>query len=212
MIKKRGMLIIVLVMSGILNLIAFLYDKEIVSFIASNRNDFLDYLFLSITFASNAYIIFFFLTTIFLLNDNKRRWVLPLWFTSFFAIAISYLIKIIIARPRPFQDIKGLRVLQIAFHFMRNNFNTWNFSFPSFQALLVFAALPIINKEFKKFRYVWFVFACLVGFSRVYFGVHYLSDAIAGAIIGYLIGLLMVKIEEKYSYSHILMKRLGVSR
>lgn len=199
-------------MSVILSILAFLYDKEIVRFIASSRSDFLDYMFLSVTFASNAYIIFFFLTTLFLWNNNHRRWVLPLWFTSFFAIAISYLLKIIVARPRPFQAIKGLSVLQIAFHFMRNNFNTWNFSFPSFQALLVFSALPVLNKEFKKFRYIWFVFACLVGFSGVYFGVHYLSDVITGAIIGYLIGLLMIKIEEKYSYSHTIIRKLGISK
>jgi len=210
--KKRGIFVISIVMSVILAIIAFLYDKEIIKFVSSIRTDSLDYLFLSVLFISNAYIIFFFLTTLFLWNNNHRKWVLPLWFTSFFVIGIGYLMKIIIARPRPFQAIKGFYVLQIAFHFIRNNFNTWNFSFPSFQALIVFSALPILGKEFKKFRYIWFVFACLVVFSQVYFGIHYLSDVLGGAIIGYLIGLLMVKIEEKYGYSHVLMKRLGISR
>jgi len=207
---KKRVFIIGLAMAIVLTAIVFLYDLEIIKFISLLRTGSLDYLFLSVTFASNALIIFFFLTTIFLLNENKRRWVLPLWFTSFFIASISYLIKIIIARPRPFQN--GIKVLQIAFHFMRNNFNTWNFSFPSLQAMLVFAALPIINKEFKKFRYVWFIFACLVAFSRAYFGVHYLSDVLGGAIIGYLIGLVMVYIEEKYNYSLKLMKRAGLGK
>ncbi len=208
--KKKGIFIISIVMLVILTIITFLYDKEIIKVISSIRTDSLDYLFLSVIFISNAYIIFFFLTTLFLWNSNHRRWVLPLWFNSFFAVGIGYLLKIIIARPRPFQAITGFSVLQIAFHFIRNNFNTWNFSFPSFQALIVFSALPILGKEFKKFKYIWFIFACLVVFSQVYFGVHYLSDIMAGAVIGYLMGLLIVKIEEKYEYGNAIMKRLGI--
>ena len=103
-------------------------------------------------------------------------------------------------------------MLQITFHFMKDNFNTWNFSFPSFQTMLVFAALPLLNKEFKRFRYVWIVFACLVGFSRAYFGVHYLSDVFGGAIIGYLIGYSMLVIEEKYGVGSKLMRKFKISR
>ena len=62
--------------------------------------------------------------------------------------------------------------------------------------MLVFSAVPLLNQEFKKFRYIWFVFACLVAFSRAYFGVHYVSDVMVGAVIGYLIGLSMVMIEK----------------
>ena len=148
-----------------------------------------------------------FLTSLFLWRERKRRWIIPLWLTSFIAVAVAYLLKVGIARPRPFQT-ESVSVLQIAFHFMRNNFNTWNFSFPSFQAMLVFCALPILGREFKKFKYIWLVFACLVAFSRVYFGVHYLSDIMAGAVIGYLIGYVMVLIEEKYGFGKKVMKRL----
>jgi len=65
----------------------------------------------------------------------------------------------------------------------------------------VFSALPILNKKFNKLKYIWLVFACLVAFSRVYFGVHYMSDVLTGALVGYLIGLSAVWIEEKYGIS-----------
>ncbi len=208
--KKKGMFIIGLGLLVILNVIAFLYDMKIVKFIVPLRNGFLDYLFLSVTFASNTFIVFFFLTSLFLWKEHKRKWIFPLWFASFFSVVTSYLIKILAARPRPFQQ--GIPVLQIAFHFMKDNFLTWNFSFPSFQAMLVFAALPILNKEFKKFKYLWLVFACLVGLSRIYFGVHYLSDVITGGIIGYLIGYAMVIIERKHRFGERLMKKLRISR
>ena len=78
--------------------------------------------------------------------------------------------------------------------------------------MLVFAALPLLNKEFKKFRYIWLAFAILIGLSRAYFGVHYLSDVFSGAIIGYLIGLSMVLLEEKYGIGLKLMRKFRISR
>jgi len=209
--KKRDVFITGLLMSVILTLIVFLYDSKIIKLVSLIRTEYFDYIFLSVTFASNTFIIFFFLTTLFLWKEHKRKWILPLWLSSLFAGIISYLLKVMVMRPRPFQE-QLISVLQIAFHFMRNNFLSWNTSFPSFQAMLVFAALPILNKEFRKFKYVWLIFACLVGFSRVYFGVHYLSDVLAGAIIGYLIGFAMMKLEEKYNFGLKLMRKLKISK
>lgn len=203
---RKDVLAVVIAIFLVLGVIVFLYDLEIIRFIASLRNEAFDYLLLSVSFMGNNFILFFFLTSLFLWTERKRRWILPLWLSSFLTAMVCYIAKILVARPRPFQ--KGLAVLQIDFYFIRNNFNTWNFSFPSFQAALVFSALPLLNKEFRKFRYIWIFFACLVAFSRVYFGVHYLSDVIAGAIIGYLIGLFMVLIEERNSYGKKLIEKI----
>ena len=207
--KSTGILGLLAVV--ILTVIVFLNDVFIIKVIESLRTTYLDYVFLSITFASNTLIIFFFLTTLFLWKEHKRRWIFPLWLSSFFSVTIAIFIKVLIKRPRPFHA-GVVSVLQIAFHFMKDNFNTWNFSFPSFQSMLVFAAVPLLNKEFKKFRYIWFIFACFVAFSRAYFGVHYLSDVLAGAAIGYLIGFSMVLLEEKYSIGLKLMRKLRISK
>lgn len=210
-VKKSVIKGIIGLVSIIFIIIIVLYETQIMKFIESMRNEYLDYIFLSVSFASNIFLIFFFLTTIFLWKEHKRRWIFPLWMSFFLSAIISYLIKIIVRRPRPFET-GTVSVLNILFYFMRNNFNKWNFSFPSFQAVLVFAAIPILNKEFKKFRYVWIIFAFLVGFSRVYFGAHYLSDLLAGAAIGYLIGYLMVVVEEKYGIGLKIMKSVGIAR
>jgi len=208
--RKKAIAFVALAMILILTTSVYLFDVLIIKFIEGLRVNSLDYVFLSVTFASNVFIIFFFLTTIFLWKEHKRRWIFPLWLASLFSILVSCLLKVLIKRPRPFQ--KGLvSVLAIAFNFMKDNFNTWNFSFPSFQAMLVFSAVPLLNKQFKKFRYIWFIFACLVAFSRVYFGVHYLSDVMAGAVIGYLIGLIAVKIEEKHSLGKKIIRKLKIS-
>ena len=66
--------------------------------------------------------------------------------------------------------------------------------------MLVFCAIPILDKEFPKLKYFWIAFAVLVAFSRIYFGLHFLSDVIAGGLIGYLIGIFIVNLEKEKKF------------
>jgi membrane-associated phospholipid phosphatase len=59
-------------------------------------------------------------------------------------------------------------------------------SFPSGHTSLVFAAAASLSIQYKR----WYVsvpaytYASMVGYSRIYLGVHYPTDVIAGAIVG----------------------------
>jgi undecaprenyl-diphosphatase len=121
----------------------------------------------------------------FLWNERKREWIGPLWSAFISSIVISYILKFLIARPRPIADLSFA-------------ISAFNFSFPSTHAAAAFAALPILDKEFPKFKWFWISFVMLVGLSRIYLGMHYLSDVIGGALLGYTIGFLFVYIEDKY--------------
>ena len=195
----------------ILVLISLIFDKEIILFVSSLRNFYLDYLLISVTFMSQAVIIFFFLTSLFLWQEHKRKWILPLWLTLAFSTIIGYTLKVLIHRPRPFQ-IGLVNVLGIAVYLMKESYLIWNFSFPSFHSLLAFSAVPILNKEFPKFKYVWFVFASLVAFSRVYFGLHYMSDVIFGAVLGFILGMQFIVIEERYQFGERIMKKFKIKK
>jgi len=193
--KKEAVISVFFIVLLLITILSFKFDKEISLGIASIRTGLLNEFFLGFTYLSSNILIFFILTSLFLWSERKRKWIAPLWLTLFFSVAVGFLLKIIVQRPRPF-DL-GIPVIEAV---RSSTSGWWNYSFPSFQAMLVLSALPILKKEFPRLKYIWYIFAFLVAFSRVYFGVHFLSDVLAGALIGYIIGLLVLNLEEKYDF------------
>jgi len=193
---KKQKTAIAFIFFALVILVSFYFDSYIVKGVSLIRNNYLNDFFIGITFASSSIIIFFFLTSLFLWYEHKRKWILPLWFTLGCSVMLSFLLKYFVQRLRPFQlgIVSVLPVLEKTSHFI------WNFSFPSFQAMLAFCAIPILSKEFPRIKYIWIVFASLVAFSRVYFGLHYLSDILVGGLIGYLIGAIIIKVEEESGF------------
>jgi membrane-associated phospholipid phosphatase len=78
-------------------------------------------------------------------------------------------------RPRPFNEFPELHTL-----IGRSD----SFSFPSSHAANWFAATAVLLLFYPRSWRVMLPMACAVSFSRVYNGVHYPSDALAGAILG----------------------------
>ena len=50
--------------------------------------------------------------------------------------------------------------------------------------------------------------AILIAFSRVYLGLHFVSDVIAGAALGYLVGRIVVKIEKEYKFGEKIYSKI----
>ncbi len=192
--KKRWLVFGLLILLAVVA--SFYFDAVIVNGVSFLRNEFLDDFFLGLTMLSSSVIIFFFLTSLFLWQEHKREWIIPLWMSLALSVVVSFILKFAIQRQRPFQQgiVALLPVLEKASH------SVWNFSFPSFHAMLVFCAVPILSRQFKKFKYVWIVFAVLIAFSRIYFGLHFMSDVIIGGTIGYVLGMIIIKLEKEYKF------------
>ena len=178
--RKRVLVWVFLIL---ITLVSFYFDSEIVKGISYLRNSILTNFFMGITFVSSILIVFLFLTLIFI-KENKRKWLIPLWLSLGLSAVVGFLLKISIQRLRPYQ----VGIVPVVKSLAEASHNVWDFSFPSFQAMMVFAAVPFLEKEFPKFKWVWIIFACLVAFSRVYLGVHFMSDVLVGSMIGYIIG------------------------
>lgn len=95
------------------------------------------------------------------------------------------LIKVAVALPRPFITLSDVAVLI-------QDPASW--SFPSGHATMAFALATTILLLHRTEKVVddrglvlvLYIMACLVGFSRVYVGVHYPLDVLAGAVLGLL--------------------------
>lgn len=198
--KKRVYVIVLLA----LIVLSFYFDNQIVNYFSKVHNYVIDDFFLGITFVSSEIIILFFLTSLFF-PAKRRKWVLPLWFTLFLTVVTSYLLKIIVKRQRPFQ----IGLTSILPSLESSVYGLWNFSFPSFQSMMAFASIPILAREFPKFKYVWISFAFLVALSRVYFGVHFMSDVLVGGVIGYLIGLTILILEDKNKFFEKVYRKIS---
>ncbi len=95
------------------------------------------------------------------------------------------LIKNLVHRPRPFLTIKGAVPLM----------TPHGFSFPSGHSTLAMAMAVVLAFHFPRARIALLILVILIGFSRVYFGVHYLSDVLAGFVLGGILGWLCIIME-----------------
>ncbi len=87
------------------------------------------------------------------------------------------LIKKVFARPRPF----------VLFPEILQKSPASGFSFVSNHSANMVGLAVFLSHFYPRWKYVWWSLAILIGLSRIYNGVHFLSDVIAGGIIGGLI-------------------------
>lgn len=105
--------------------------------------------------------------------------------------AIGYALKIGIKRERPYNALSGVYVHHLD--------STDPYSFPSGHSTGVFAIATMLTLRYPKPAvYIpAFVWASMVGYGRIYLGLHYPGDVLAGALIGAGGALLVHAYEEK---------------
>ena len=117
-----------------------------------------------------------------LLFDSHKAW--TFFVSGLFAFAIELplykLLKRGIKRNRPCEVISGVhgRVSP-----------SDQFSFPSGHTAAAFVMATLLSYFFPLLSMPLFTWAFLVGFSRIYLGVHYPTDILAGMVIGLLCAL-----------------------
>jgi len=100
----------------------------------------------------------------------------------------NLLLKNIVARIRPYEVVEGLQRLLPA---------QPDYSFPSGHTGSSFAVAVIFFMYLpKKYGIPAMVLAVLIAFSRLYLGIHYVSDVLGGAFIGTVIAFCIRRVDE----------------
>lgn len=121
------------------------------------------------------------LAALFLCFKRSRRDKALLAVALFLSLLVTNIaLKNIIHRIRPYDFIGSLNILVNPEH---------DFSFPSGHASSSFAAAwAIWRGGSKRFGALALILATLIALSRLYVGVHYPTDVLAGAMVGILCG------------------------
>lgn len=93
------------------------------------------------------------------------------------------IIKKIVSRPRPFNLFSEIVQKSPAS----------GYSFVSNHAANMFVLYFFLSHFYPKLKYYMLTLFIIVSFSRVYNGVHFLTDVVAGASIGYIISWVYIK-------------------
>lgn len=152
-------------------------DNSFTQMVISLRADSITPIFKAITNLANIWFLalVFILVLVGLKNNMHRLFFL---LNPLICFGLNYFLKLIIARPRPSVE-----------HLVEET----SYSFPSGHAMISLAfyglLIYIINrtnldKRVKKISSVMLsLLITLIGFSRIYLGVHYLSDIIGGFLV-----------------------------
>jgi len=87
------------------------------------------------------------------------------------------LLKPLVGRVRPCNVLDSVHLLVNC---------SRSFSFPSSHATNIFTGMILFSFVYQKLRIVLLIIAAVVAYSRVYVGVHYPFDVLAGTILGIL--------------------------
>lgn len=143
----------------------------------------LNKLMIVITKLGNNGMIWFTIAIPFILNKEYRnigvKMILALLLSGFIG---EILIKHIVARVRPSSFLLQEELLIK---------EPITYSFPSGHTSSSFAASCILASYFGPLSIPAFIFAVLMGFSRLYLRVHYPTDVLAGAVLGALCSLII---------------------
>lgn len=98
---------------------------------------------------------------------------------------LIFSLKYSIARARPYDVYPDIKKV--------GQFEKTTPSFPSSHAFISFLCLHFISKKSKWLKYFSIIYLIIIPFGSMYMGVHYPSDVLAGALLGWFLPIILSK-------------------
>ena len=92
---------------------------------------------------------------------------------------VIYGLKFLVRRERPFF------FLEMTSKLSKGPGEILDPSFPSGHSVFAFMMATLLAARFPRYRVVFFIAAGFIGWTRMYLGLHYPTDVIPGALLGY---------------------------
>lgn len=164
-------------------------DETVIRWIAENvRTPLLDRVMIFYTQLGNAGWIFILLSLVLILKKKTRRaGFATLTSLALGAVVTNLVLKPLVARTRPWETVENFTSLIVS---------SDAHSFPSGHtcAAFAFAVSLCMVLPSKIATAAALIAAAVMGFSRLYVGVHFLSDVLAGAAVGAACGFIGARI------------------
>ena len=110
-------------------------------------------------------------------DNTQKQYIIAALIAFSLELPVYKLIKLSCKRCRPFDQLKGIQSLIAV---------PDRYSFPSGHTAAAFVTASILTVYDPLFCQPAFIWAALVGISRIYLGVHFPTDVLAGLALGLL--------------------------
>ena len=159
-------------------------DDRLAIWIATHRYKPLDDVFVRLGTIEKLGLVWIVLAFVVSLVTRRGLWAAIGWavvvaLVTFAADAVSFGVKDLVHRTRPFDAHPQIHPLYVVH----------SSSFPAGHAATAFAGATLLSYLVPRAAPLFVLLAAAIGYSRVYVGVHYPGDVVAGALLGVLCGL-----------------------
>lgn len=177
MMKPLARRLTIISLVALILVLSFLIDDCMIDLINSIKNPVMDSFFSFIVSFEEHWIFYpiVALISIFLVALRKKQNIIPYVISIILTLGITFTLKGIIQRPRIDDSARD--------------------SFPSGHTTALFTLQPFLTGIIS---IIWLILSLILVFARMWAGMHYFSDIIAGMIIGYGISYLIIRLYQNF--------------
>jgi undecaprenyl-diphosphatase len=156
-----------------------IWERHLEHWLVGLRVGWLDWFFVGLSWIGRLGLVWVAIALVLALLWRRPAVFLTVVIADALADVLAEVGKVIVHRHRPYEHQLGPP--------------TSSWSFPSGHAATAFACATVLSVFAPRWRVPFFLLATLIALSRVYNGVHYPTDVVAGALLGVLTALLLLE-------------------